>query len=170
MGPNDWVGDQCDMTLVGGFSRQRREISAVLLRIRGSWATGSVEVRWAGSLGRPLQNINVRREIIHTWMSTCTYHTCSNMYRDRNHESAWINYIRQNTEDSSAKYIFDFFLAVTGITFNWKWVNESVSVAVRNTQCQAAVPCRLSKSVSPKKKKKNCFPWRRASALIWFIT
>lgn len=36
--PNDWVGDQCDMTLVGGFRRQRGEISAVLFRRRGSRA------------------------------------------------------------------------------------------------------------------------------------
>lgn len=37
------LGDQCDMTLVGGFSRQGVEISTVLLRVRGSGAAGSAE-------------------------------------------------------------------------------------------------------------------------------
>ena len=65
MGPNDWAGDQCDMTLVGGFSRQGGGISAVLFKVRGG-ATGSAEQRRAGSVGRPLQNINVRSEQDHS--------------------------------------------------------------------------------------------------------
>lgn len=59
MGPNDWAGDQCDMTLVGGFSRSGAEEPSQIGRV-GRLATETSDTK--------------RLACTHTCTSTCVAH------------------------------------------------------------------------------------------------
>lgn len=159
MGPNDWAGDQCDMTLVGGFSRQGGGISAVLFRVRGG---GNGERR--GTPSR-ITGSAASKHKCQKWTRRSFTHayTCTGPDTHETHHAAWIksNYIRQHSKTSSSECIWRFC---------YHWLAEHLTdtesmkafpFAVWNAQCQAAVSCSLSKLVSPKK---LCFPRRKASA------